>query len=82
MAFLCKDKQRQDSGDHSAVDRKSAFPQVHDLHQVVLVVGPLEENIVDPRSDDGKDNSVKCEIKVNIWILSPALRIGLGNTES
>ena len=49
---------------------------------MVFVISPLKENIVDPRSDDGKDNPVECEININIRVLSPALRVGLGDQKS
>ena len=44
----------QNARDHAAVDGESALPDLERVDGVVAVVAPLEDDVVQPRADDGQ----------------------------
>ena len=46
---------RQHPGEQAAVDTQAAVGRQHDLGEVVLVVGPLVDDVICPAADEGRD---------------------------
>ena len=44
----------QDARDHAAVDGEPALPDLERVERVLAVVAPLEDDVVQPRADDGQ----------------------------
>ena len=60
--------QRNKSRNHRAINGQSAFARVKDTEQIVLIKIPTEDDIVNPRSDNGKNNRIDRKIPNQIRI--------------
>ena len=72
LLYPCIHSQRQNRPDDSAIDGQAAGSQIENLDGVVLVQLPVENHIVQPRSDNGKNDGIEGKVQVKVRVLTSA----------